>query len=331
MVMEKRLDNAGLSRLIYRSEVYTAIIGCVTIVGIILVMRGTDVHSVLAALRKMGIVPVAWVVLLAFGNYVFRILRFYYLCVLQGFRLPFRKIGIIYIAGFSMSATPGKVGEFVRMWMLNARYKLPYWDTLPIMISDRANDLIANIMLCLFGLRAFSHYFAGAGIISFIFLTCCLMFMRPRVLLWLISVGYRMLRGIKPRLFGLLRQIVRRTSILLRPRPFGLCLGLSCVGWFLECVALYLCAAIFVPQISMAQAMFVFTFANLVGAISFIPGGVGATEVSMASLLVAIGLTLEEATAVTAIFRAGTLWFGIMLGYAAMFRVLMELSRSMLK
>jgi uncharacterized protein (TIRG00374 family) len=56
----------------------------------------------------------------------------------------------------------------------------------------------------------------------------------------------------------------------------------------------------------------------LVGAISFLPGGLGGTEATMIALLVAHGLPLPESVAATLVVRLATLWFAIVLGLAAL-------------
>ena len=52
----------------------------------------------------------------------------------------------------------------------------------------------------------------------------------------------------------------------------------------------------------------------LAGAISFIPGGLGATEAVMISILIWKGVGSPEAVASTLIIRLTTLWFAVVLG-----------------
>jgi len=320
--MREVQQGAGLRRVVRRGEIYTVAIAGVTIVAFFVMAILTDFQGVFAALKKVGGGAVVAVLAAALGNYFFRILRFRFLLARRGFRVPPRYSAQIYVAGFAMTATPGKLGEFIRMWLLKARYKFPYRRTFPIMFTDRADDVIANVILCLCGLRAFSNYTTATVIVGCVFLFGCALLMRPRLLKSVIGYAFKLSGGIKPRLFGLMRQLVSGTSDLFQPYPFVIGAGLGCLGWFLECMALYLCMAIYMPQATIEQAIFIFTFASLVGGLSFLPGGIGGTELTMAGLLSAVGLTIEEATAVTAVIRIGTLWFGISLGYGAMLGLL---------
>jgi uncharacterized protein (TIRG00374 family) len=141
---------------------------------------------------------------------------------------------------------------------------------------------------------------------------------RPQLLISLIGQAYRVL-GRHGRLFGRVRRLVRDTSDLFQPVPLAVGVGLGSIGWLMECGALFVCANVIGEGITIEQAIFIFTFANLVGALSMLPGGIGGTEVSMAALLIACGLSFEQASAVTLVIRVGTLWFGIACGYVALF------------
>jgi uncharacterized protein (TIRG00374 family) len=114
------------------------------------------------------------------------------------------------------------------------------------------------------------------------------------------------------------RRTIHQTAGLFAPTPLLVGTAIGCVGWLLECLGFHIVAAEFSSSITVLQAIFIFTFANLVGALTLIPAGIGGTEVSMATLLVAKGLTLDESVATMAIVRGATLWFGIGWGYIAL-------------
>ena len=83
----------------------------------------------------------------------------------------------------------------------------------------------------------------------------------------------------------------------------------------MECFALYILLIELGANVTMQQAIFVFTFSMLVGAISMLPGGLGSTEATMFALLTIAGVEADTALAATAIIRATTLWFAVLLGF----------------
>jgi uncharacterized protein (TIRG00374 family) len=56
----------------------------------------------------------------------------------------------------------------------------------------------------------------------------------------------------------------------------------------------------------------------LIGAISFLPGGLGGAEVTMTALLMLNGMDNGAAVAATLLIRLTTLWFAVVLGLLAL-------------
>jgi uncharacterized protein (TIRG00374 family) len=69
---------------------------------------------------------------------------------------------------------------------------------------------------------------------------------------------------------------------------------------------------------SIQMALFIYAFSMLVGAISFLPGGLGGTEATMVALLMLNKIAQPQAVAATVLIRLATLWFAVALGVIAM-------------
>jgi uncharacterized protein (TIRG00374 family) len=66
---------------------------------------------------------------------------------------------------------------------------------------------------------------------------------------------------------------------------------------------------------SLSIAVFVLAFSTVIGAVSALPGGLGAAEASIAGMLVfLIGTPKDTAAAATLLIRFATLWFAVLLG-----------------
>jgi uncharacterized protein (TIRG00374 family) len=94
------------------------------------------------------------------------------------------------------------------------------------------------------------------------------------------------------------------------------------VAWFAECLAFFIVIlGLGIPASGplLLQATFIYAIASLLGAISFLPGGLGATEGTMAILLTELsGLEKDPAIAATLLARFATLWFAVLLGIVAL-------------
>jgi uncharacterized protein (TIRG00374 family) len=71
-------------------------------------------------------------------------------------------------------------------------------------------------------------------------------------------------------------------------------------------------------DMSLQVALFIYAFSMLVGALSFLPGGLGGTEATMVALLMLNNVAQPQAVAATVLIRLVTLWFAVALGVIAL-------------
>ncbi|HEX6103317.1 MAG TPA: lysylphosphatidylglycerol synthase domain-containing protein, partial [Alphaproteobacteria bacterium] len=74
--------------------------------------------EVLSALARIGPGTLLTLLLLSLANYALRLLRWHRLAQRIGVSVPIARTTLYYFAGFAMSATPGKVGEALRLWLI---------------------------------------------------------------------------------------------------------------------------------------------------------------------------------------------------------------------
>ncbi len=107
---------------------------------------------------------------------------------------------------------------------------------------------------------------------------------------------------------------------MLSPRPLIVSALLSCFAWGLEGIAFGLCIrGLGFDGLTMGAAVAVYAISTILGALTFLPGGIGLTEASMAGLLIAAGMAGPDASAATLLIRLVTMWFGVGLGWAVLF------------
>jgi uncharacterized protein (TIRG00374 family) len=97
---------------------------------------------------------------------------------------------------------------------------------------------------------------------------------------------------------------------------------LSIIAWFFECLGFYVVINSFGIEnpvhINIFVATFIYGFATIAGAVTMLPGGLGATDASIAFLLVSLKNISENiAVAATLIIRIATLWFAVIVGVIA--------------
>ena len=109
-------------------------------------------------------------------------------------------------------------------------------------------------------------------------------------------------------------KLLESSAMLLKNKELygGLILGL--IAWGAEGVGFWYTLKLLGAEIDLLMAVSVYGVAILVGALSFLPGGLGGTELVMGLLLVALGVDKPTAVAATLICRIATLWFAVFLG-----------------
>ncbi len=97
---------------------------------------------------------------------------------------------------------------------------------------------------------------------------------------------------------------------------YGIVLGL--LAWGAEGLAFYYIMHVLGSDLSLSTALFIYAFSILVGALSFLPGGLGGFEVTMVTLLILNHVAQPQAVAATVLIRLVTLWFAVALGVIAL-------------
>ena len=77
----------------------------------------------------------------------------------------------------------------------------------------------------------------------------------------------------------------------------------SLVDWAVAAVFFWWCVALFIPDVSLLSAIFVYSTATLAGLLSFIPAGLGAFDVTCVALLTAMGHDSSKLVLAIVIYR----------------------------
>lgn len=226
---------------------------------------------------------------------------------------------LVYLAGLSMSVTPGKVGEVLRSMLLRASDGVPFTRTAPVVVADRLTDLVALVLLAAVGVAERPEYLPVLVVTVVLVVVGAAVLGSPRLLGGALD---RMARV--PRLVGVVakaRPLVDSSVTLMRLGPLAWLTALSVLGWGLECVGFWLLVGGFSGvEASLRTCTLLWSAGTLVGALSFLPGGLGATEGSLvvATTRLVAGATQAIALAASLLGRLATLWFGELVGGVAL-------------
>ena len=248
---------------------------------------------------------------------VIRYQRWWWILRLQHGKTPWGFGLLSYFAGFAFTATPGKLGELARAYYYD-RIGVASSQVVSAFIVERFFDLIAVIAIASTLLWIMPRFYpVGIAVLVMI------------AVVWLTIVS--------DTIFSLLfrhrlsmrwrwsRSLYRYISAVRKNARTSLTPGLS-TAWFLAGLAAWgLTALVFLLlcnaldfQVPALYATAVYPLAMLAGAVTFIPGGVGSTELAIIVLLAGVGIDSAEAAALAILIRLMTLWLATLLGLLAM-------------
>jgi len=246
-------------------------------------------------------------------SYILRYGRWSYFLRYLGIYLERRVDVTIFVAGLAMTVSPGKFGEVLKSVLILKVSGDPISKTAPAVIAERVTDGIGMAAWGLLGALAFGF---GPGV--------------PVAFLGITAAGVLMLRSERlSRSFAKLLERIPKVRLLaprvadfqgasnqlLSAAPMAVGGGLSFVIWSLEISAVYLIVQGVGDTVPFMKVAFIFAVSSIVGLVSMLPGGIGATEATLTGMFrVTAGLAKGPAAAATLITRLVTLWFAAFLG-----------------
>jgi uncharacterized membrane protein YbhN (UPF0104 family) len=246
---------------------------------------------------------------LASGNYLVRFGKWQYYLRRLDIHIPAGRSLCIFLSGFTLTITPGKMGEVVKSYFMRESDGIPMARTAPIVVAERVTDLIALVLLAATGALTYKVGLRGiilGGVLVVAFLG-------------VVSSERLMLLLLRP-LGAKAVELYASMKVLIRPAPLFVATALSFCAWACECFAFYFVIRGFPgATASLGLATFIYATMTIAGALSFVPGGLGVTEAGMTALLVelASGVDKTMAFAVTFVVRLATLWFAVLVGLVA--------------
>ena len=265
------------------------------------------------------------ILLVTLGNYLVRFLKWeYYLRQIGVTGLKRVDSFLIYFSGLGMTVTPGKIGEWLKSYLLKEIHGTPVTKSAPILLAERLTDGLALLVIAVAGLAVFGHEYWPIAAIFAIGSLFAIAVSRHRPAshaLLLLAGRLPLLKRFVPHF----EEFYESTYVVMNPRGVALMTGLSVGSWFFEVLAFYLTLVglgVDGSLDTLFKAAFILPIATLAAAVLLTPGGLGVAETGITSLSESLlEMGKSAATAGTLIVRIATLWFGVVLGLA-MFAVL---------
>jgi len=282
----------------------------------------SDVESIGELFYKINFWYIPLILCFRFGAIVLRALRQNFFLNSLGITIPKKFNLLLYIAGLAMIITPASSGSMIKSYILKNQFGTEYTKTLPLVITEKYHDVLAPLSIIAFILLFLNIFEARLVvlILSFFMLGIFLVARNQQVLKKIIHKLSEIKFFVK--FHENFIEFYDSFHILSNKKVMGVGWLLGIVATFIDGIAIYLGFVALGVDFSYLDSFVTVYTANILGMISFIPGGFGVVETSLLGFLLKAGLVVSTASSVVLITRLTGVWFQIILGFIFQFKIL---------
>jgi glycosyltransferase 2 family protein len=286
-------------------------LGVAAIVALVVVVNPRQFGTEAQRFNK---VAVPFVVALSLSYYVLQGVRWHFLLRSIGVRLDMGDTVLLNVAGQSTGLLP--LGELTRAVLVSEVAEVEFG---AVVATITVQELIYTLLIIAAAVPgAFEHRaWAGAVLVALVFTASVFVVLTVNRVFRVVHRAVRHLPLLR-RFSDDVEELHRETVVLLRrPETYGWSV-LSMFGVLIAITLFWLVVHSISPGLlSWPEAAFVYAVSHVAGAVSFIPGGLGAYEASIAGLLVASGSSIQVGATIAVLHRGADKGIATLAGIVA--------------
>ena len=264
---------------------------------------------------KINYLPL--ILLLVSASWVPLIIKWHFLLKNCEIDIPLRKSIAVFFAGVSFEITPGQIGALIKSQLLKTSSNIPRTKTVPIIVAEKVYDLIGAILASIIGIiiLGMDFYLIIIAILA-LAVIFFFMFYRPASEIFFKRVTKTKFFSKYVENISEFDKIVQKSTNV---KAATVCILLGVTYWFIiSTAAYYILMAFDVNVLDYLTVLAIYTTSILLGAISFVPAGIGVTEGSIAGLFTLNGIDISTALILSVMIRILTLWFSVCVGFISL-------------
>ena len=274
----------------------------------------TDFSKIQEQLLNFKIEYLPIILSLIFSGMLLVFLRWHLLLKNLGFNLPIKSNLVTFLSTLALRMTPVRAGDLFRSEILQNRHDLPRTKTAPLVIVERFYDILGAVIVASACISFFEPALYIMAVLSIFIITAFVIFSSKNIFKKIINKLKKIKFASKffePLLdsYDVIHQSTRGKISLIS-------IFLSISHWIVISISVYfILLAYDITNIGILEIIPIYLSSVVVGAISFIPGGLGVTEGSLAGFLNLFINDISIALSLSIIIRIFTLWVSVMVGF----------------
>ena len=266
-------------------------------------------------LLKFELIPL--ILVLHFFVIVLRIFRQKILFDSIEIQLSFKEHFWIHLSGLALIMTPGGLGQSIKTLYLKEKNNVKYGKTISLTLSERFYDLLSVIpVIIIVSIFVDSFEARLSSILLSILLIAVLIIVRNQKI-------FNFIISKLPKIW-ILGSIVKNSDDLFNTvkqltckKTFILCFILGITSWIVAGIAFYYSFVAFNLDLTFFETTLITLVPIVIGTISFLPGGIVATEMTMLEFLSNYGIDNSLSSTITLFTRITSIWFLTIIGIIA--------------
>jgi len=264
---------------------------------------------------KINYLPL--ILLLVSASWVPLIIKWHFLLKNSEINIPLTKSIAVFFSGAAFDITPGQIGALIKSQLLKTSSNISRTKTVPIVIVEKIYDLIGAILASVIGIIILGMEFYLIIIaISSLAIIFFFMYHKPASELFFDRISKLKFFSKYVENISEFNEVIKKSTNV---KVATICILLALTYWFMVSAAAYYTLIAFdVNVLDYLKVLAIYTTSSLLGAISFIPGGIGITEGSIAGLFTLNGIDVSTALILSVMIRVLTLWYTVGVGFVAL-------------
>ena len=291
------------------------LVAVVVIYAIFLFISDFSIISEKISNFKTNYLPL--ILLLVSASWVPLIIKWHFLLKNCEIDIPLRKSIAVFFAGVAFEITPGQIGSLIKSQLLKTSSNIPRTKTVPIIVAEKVYDLIGAILASIIGIiiLGMDFYLIIIAILA-LAVIFFFMFYRPASEIFFKRITKTKFFSKYVDNMSEFHAIIQKSTNV---KAATVCILLGVTYWFIiSSAAYYTLIAFDVNVLDYLTVLAIYTTSILLGAISFVPAGIGVAEGSIAGLFTLNGIDVSTALILSVMIRVLTLWFSVCVGFIAL-------------
>ena len=291
------------------------LVAVVVIYAIFLFISDFSIISEKISNFKTNYLPL--ILLLVSVSWIPMIVKWHFLLKNCEIDVPLRKSIAVFFAGIAFEITPGQIGSLIKSQLLKTSSNIPRTKTVPIIVAEKVYDLIGAILASIIGIiiLGMDFYLIIIAILA-LAVIFFFMFYRPASEIFFKRITKTKFFSKYVDNMSEFHTIIQKSTNV---KAATICILLGVTYWFIiSAAAYYTLIAFDINVLDYLTVLAIYTTSILLGAISFVPAGIGVTEGSIAGLFTLNGIDVSTALILSVMIRVLTLWFSVSVGFIAL-------------